>query len=288
MTPNLNRLDEKQLQFIRNLVLLAESVEDHQYALQMMQEFARRVPGNELDLARFTLLYGDIDQGLTMLQGLFEARMDEVLTVMLEAFRQRRSEAKEKFDAEITRMVRQALRDDPESARRLVFEAEMLEVQEKFDESIAAYNKLLARDDIPRMVRATGLNNLAFILALKSKRPEDMELALRSTNEAIEILGPLSDILDTRALVYMASNHYPDAVADMRLAVMVAPTPSKYFHLAQAELGAGNEAGAKAAWARAKTDGIGPTKVSQLEREALEELSKKMDSLGPSAPTAQL
>jgi tetratricopeptide (TPR) repeat protein len=288
MTPNLNTLNEQQLQFLRSLVQLADGVDDHEYALKMMQEYARRVPGNELELARFTLLYGDIDQGLSLLQGQFETRMDDVLSVALEGFRKRRSEAQEKLDAEITRMIRLALRDDPESARRLVFEAEMLEVQEKFDESIAAYNKLLARDDVPKIVRATALNNLAFILALQSKRPEDLELALRSSNQAVEILGPLSDILDTRALVYIASNHFEDAVADMRLSVMVSPTPSKYYHLAVAELGAGNEAAAKAAWARAKADGIGPDKVSQLERAALDGFSRKMDGLGSGAPTAQL
>ena len=185
-------------------------------------------------------------------------------------------------------MVRAALRDDPESARRLVFEAEMLEVQDKFDESIAAYNKLLARDDMPRLVRATALNNLAFILALKSDKPEDLELALKSVNEAIEILGPISDILDTRALVYVANGDFQRAAEDMRLSVMVTPTPSKYYHLALAELGAGNESGAKAAWQRAQADGIGPEKVSELERDQLEEFMAKMKQLGASAPTAQL
>ena len=40
--------------------------------------------------------------------------------------------------------------------------------------------------------------------------------------------------------------------------------------------------------ARAKADGIGPQKVSQLERTALDSFSKKMDSLGSATPTAQL
>jgi cellulose synthase operon protein C len=233
-------------------------------------------------------MYGDVDEGMTMLQSQFEARMDDVLTVAMEVLRKRRAEAPEKLDAEITRMVQQSLRDDPESARRLVFQAEMLEVQEKFDESIAAYNKLLARDDVPALVRATALNNLAFLLALKSDKPEDLELALRSVNEAIEILGPISDILDTRALAYLANGQFPEAVADMKLSVMVTPTPSKFYHLAAAELGAGNKDGAKAAWERAVAEGIAADKVSQLERQQLQEFAKKMEALGAATPTAQL
>ena len=74
----------------------------------------------------------------------------------------------------------------------------------------------------------------------------------------------------------------------MKLSVMVTPTPSKFYHLAAAELGAGNEAGAKAAWERAVVEGIAPEKVSELEREELQEFTKKMESLGASSPTAQL
>ncbi|HEX6964059.1 MAG TPA: hypothetical protein VF175_19480, partial [Lacipirellula sp.] len=288
MTPNLAVLTAEQLKFLRSLVTLADGVGDHEYALKMMQEYARRAPGHELELARFTALYGDLDQGLQMLESQFDARMDDVLAVALEVLRNRRAEAPEELDATVGRMVRTALRDDPESARRLVFEAEMLEVQDKFEESIAAYNRLLARDDMPRLVRATALNNLSFILALQSKKPEDLDLALRSVNEAIEILGPISDILDTRALIYVAAGEFDKAAEDMRLSVMVTPTPSKYYHLAVAELGAGNEAGAKAAWQRAQADGIAPDKVSELERDQLQEFAEKMKQLGASSPTAQL
>nr|MBA3481508.1 tetratricopeptide repeat protein [Pirellulales bacterium] len=288
LTPDLRLLKPEQLQFVKSVAMQADSVGDHEYALTLMREYARRAPGSELDLARLTALHGDVNEGLTMLQAQFDARMDDVMAVAMEVLRKRRSEAPEKLDAEVTRMVQQSLRDDPESARRLVFQAEMLEVQEKFDESIAAYNALLARDDVPKLVRATALNNLAFLLALKSKKPEDQELALRSVNEAIEILGPISDILDTRALVYLAGGQFAEAVADMKLSVMVTPTPSKFYHLAAAELAAGNKEDAKAAWERAVTEGIGPDKVSELEREGLQEFIKKMEALGAATPTAQL
>ena len=55
----------------------------------------------------------------------------------------------------------------------------------------------------------------------------------------MRVLGPNSDLLDTRALGYLASGDVKKALEDFRAAVMDAPSSplsaSKYFHLAQAE-----------------------------------------------------
>lgn len=287
MTPDLTRLTEEQLKFLRGLALTADGAGDHEYALTLLQEYARRAPDAALDLARLNALYGNVDEGLASLRSLAPENMDDSMRVALEVLRKRRSEAPEKLDAEVERIVRSGLRDDPESARRLVLEAEMLEVQEKFDESVVAYKKLLARDDVPTLVRATALNNLAFILALKSKTPQDLELALNSVNEAIELIGPISDILDTRALVYLKQEQYPLALEDMKQAVRMNPTASKYYHLAAAQLGAGDAAGAAAAWKQAQDQGIGPDAVSKLEQQDLEGFKKKIAEAAAAGATAQ-
>lgn len=287
MTPDLTRLTEEQLKFIRSLAQTADGVGDHEYALTLLQEYGRRAPDAALELARMNALYGNVDEGLASLRSLAPQNFDDSMRVAVEVLRTRRDEDPAKLDAEVERIVRSGLRDDPEAARRLVLEAEMLEVQEKFDESVAAYQKLLARDDVPTMVRATALNNLAFILALKNKTPEELELALNSVNEAIELIGPLSDILDTRALVYLKQQQFPLAVDDMKQAVKMNPTASKHYHLAAALLGAGDEAGAVAAWKQAQADGIGPEAVSKLERQDLEGFAKKIEQAGAAGATAK-
>jgi tetratricopeptide (TPR) repeat protein len=287
MTPDLARLTEEQLKYVRGLAQTADGAGDHEYALTLMQEYARRAPDGALELARMNALYGNVDEGLASLRSLAPQNMDDSMRIAVEVLRNRRDEDPAKLDAEVERIVRSALRDDPESARRLVLEAEMLEVQEKFDESIAAYQKLLARDDVPTLVRATALNNLAFILALKSKTPEDLELALNSVNEAIELIGPISDILDTRALVYLKQQQYPLAAEDMKQAVRMNPTASKYYHLAAALLGAGDEEGAAAAWKQAQAEGIGPDAVSKLEQQDLEGFTKKIEQASAAGATAQ-
>ena len=283
LTPDMTVLNEEQLQAVRSVALMAESVGDHEYAIKLMREFARRSPGNDLELAKLVALHGSIDDGLAMLRQLFETNIDGVIGLAVEMLRARRSEDPEKLDAEVDRLVRQALRDDPDSARRMVLQAEMTEVQERYDEAIAAYEKLLGRDDVPELMRAAAGNNLAFLLAL-SKR--ELDRALEVANEAIAVIGPISDILDTRALVYIARGEFAKAVDDLQLAVMVGATPSKYFHLAQALLGAGDEQAALEAWKKAEAEGIAPEKFPKLEREALEKLKQKMDSLRTS--TAQL
>ena len=278
MTPNLRVVTQQQLEFLGNLAQLADKVGDYEYALKLMTEYARRVPGSELAMARLTALHGDLQQGVNMLKQSFDSDIDNTLSVALEVLRARRSEAPQMLDDEVNAMIRKSLRDDPESARRLVMEAEALEIQEKFEEAIAAYAKVLARDDVPKPIRAMAANNMAFLVALKSQKPEDLDLALKAVNEAVQSLGPTSDILDTRALVYLARGQNAEAVADMKLAVKMKLTPSKSYHLAQALFAAGDLEGAVAAWQRAKADGLGPDKVSQLELEKLEQFTRQIES----------
>jgi tetratricopeptide (TPR) repeat protein len=287
MTPDLTRLTEDQLKYLRALAQTADGVGDHEYAMTLMQEYSRRAPDAALELARLNALYGNVDDGLASLRALAPQNMDDVTRIAIEVLRKRRAEAPEKLDEVVGQIVRASLRDDPEAARRLVLEAEMLEVQEKFDESIAAYKKLLARDDVPKLVRATALNNLAYILALKSNSPEDLELAVNSVNEAIDIIGPISDILDTRGLALLKQQQFAPAAEDMKVAVKMNPTASKYYHLASALLGAGDEAGALAAWKQAQAAGIGPDSVSKLEQEDLAAFTAKITQLAAAGVTAQ-
>ena len=64
-------------------------------------------------------------------------------------------------------------------------------------------------------------------------RPGD---ARKLIDEAIQIFGPTSDLLDTRALVEIAQKDPKQAIADLDLATVDHPTGLKFFHLAQAHL----------------------------------------------------
>jgi len=124
------------------------------------------------------------------------------------------------------------------------------------------------------------------LLAVRNQSPADLELALSSVNDAIEVIGPLSDVLDTRALVYIAQQQYQQAAEDMKLALKSTPTPAKYYHLAAALLGAGDQQGALAAWEKAKAEKITLESVSTPERPALEAFMKKIEQVGAPGATA--
>ena len=283
MTPTSGALTEQQLSNLAVISNLAEAVGDNEYALQVMREYARRVPGNELTLARLIALYGDLDEGLTALKQVFPTNIDDTLRLAVEMLRARRAEDPARLDEEINRLVRQARHDDPDSARRMVLASEVMEIQEQYDDAITAYNELLARDDVPPLIRATTLNNLSFLLTLNKT---DLDRALTMVNEAIDIVGPISDILDTRGIVYHAQGDYAKAVADLKLCVMITPTASKYFHLAAAQLAAGDKQGALDAWEQAEEQGIAPEKVSKLEWDDLKQFQKEIEAVRSS--TAQL
>jgi tetratricopeptide (TPR) repeat protein len=283
MTPTSGALTEQQLRNLAVISDLAEVAGDREYALQVMREYARRVPGNELKLARMIALYGDLDEALIALKQVFPTKIDDTLQVAVEMLRARRAEDPARLDEEVNRLVRQARHDDPDSARRMVLASEVMEIQERYDDAVTAYNELLARDDVPPMIRATAENNLAFLLTLNKT---DLDRALELVNDAIHFVGPISDILDTRGIVYHAKREYAKAVDDLKLCVMITPTASKYFHLAAARLAAGDKQGALDAWEQAEEQGIAPEKVSKLEWDDLKQFQKEIEAVRSS--TAQL
>lgn len=283
MTPNLTALKPAQLRNLRIIALMANDVGDHEYGLELMREYARRAKDNSSELTRMIALHGDLDEALTTIKTTFPSNMDEGLRTVVEMLRSRRAEDAQRLDEEAERFVRMARRDDPDSAQRMVLEAEVLEIQERYDDSVAAYRALLARDDVPPLIRATAENNLAFLLSLKKA---DLDDALKLVNGAIDRVGPISDILDTRGLVYHAQGDAAKAVDDLKLSVKVGPTASKYFHLTAALLAAGDKKAAVDAWQQAELMDIGPKKVSKLEVDELQEVSKQIEAIRSS--TAKL
>lgn len=283
MTPPLNVMNAAQLKNLRIIALMANEVGDYEYGLKLMREHARRSKDESMELTRMIVLHSDLDDALTTLKGAFPSSIDESLRIAVELLRSRRTEDPKRLDEEIDRFVRMARRDDPESAQRMVLEAEVLEIQERYDDSIAAYRALLARDDVPSLIRATAQNNLAFLLSLKKA---DLDEALSMVNDAVNLVGPISDILDTRGLVYLSQGNSAKAIDDLKLSVKVGPTASKYFHLASALLAAGDKKGAVEAWQQAELLDIGPQKVSKLEADKLQDVVKQIEAIRSS--TAQL
>jgi tetratricopeptide (TPR) repeat protein len=137
--------------------------------------------------------------------------------------------------------------------------------QGKYAEAEAIYRSLADRDK----TGAIPLNNLAWLLALqKGKEAEALPLIRR----AIELQGESSNVLDTRAITFMALDRPGDAVRDLENAIVRGPTAIKYFHLARAYRMAGRRDEAGQALKKAKDLGLTLAEVHPLERPAYNDL----------------
>src|SRR5207247_9392925 len=76
-----------------------------------------------------------------------------------------------------------------------------------------------------------AMNNLAWVLAHRGPSPEALELVQR----AVAVAGPLADLLDTRAKVYLSPGRSAEASQDLEAAIHEAPTAMRYFQPALAE-----------------------------------------------------
>jgi hypothetical protein len=123
------------------------------------------------------------------------------------------------------------------------------------------------------------LNNLEFLVSLagSSAASDDDPVAL--IEEAAKIMGPNSDILDTRAVVLMSRKRYKDAIHDLELSVTDNPTNAKYFHKAQAHLLAGENRAAIEAWEKAEELGLTRDALNRMEHGNYDQVKAKIDQI---------
>ncbi|HPP54271.1 MAG TPA: hypothetical protein PK777_15065, partial [Thermoguttaceae bacterium] len=107
--------------------------------------------------------------------------------------------------------------------------ASLADLQDDYAEQIRLYREFLRRDDVRDREKAVVWNNLAFLLAAEGKQPEE---ALRFIEQAIEIMGPVPELLDTRGVALLAAGKPKEALADLNQAVQEAPSGVMYFHRA--------------------------------------------------------
>lgn len=216
---------------------------------------------------------GDIDRAFVLLE---EARknqpMIEILPCALEALRGHRDMAtKEKFKM-LEEWVGTGLKGEANPQQIKLLLAELYDLQGRYPEVISTYRDILADEEANAYQKALVKNNLAFVLAITKESPLALAEALKITDEAIRVLGPTSDLLDTRGLVYLSMAKSNEALADLRTAIAADASSTKYFHLAMAEKQAGNVEAARTALAKAVEMGIDANQFTSLEKANFEKL----------------
>lgn len=145
--------------------------------------------------------------------------------------------------------------------------ADLRDIQKRYDETIAIYRTILEKDSN----NVIALNNLSWMLSFM---PKDREVCLPLVNRAIHLRGPVADLLDTRAVIYLNLNKPRDAIKDLKSAYDEVGSASILFHLAQAQLRAGDADAARETYRQAELAGFDPKTVHPLEQPGLEELTR--------------
>jgi cellulose synthase operon protein C len=157
-----------------------------------------------------------------------------------------------------------------------------LQMREHPQDAAQTYREVLAKDEN----NIIALNNLAVVLALQKVNVDE---AQRLVNRAIDIAGPVPAMLDTRALVRMASGQVVAAVADLDEAIQDDPRQTLYFHRALASWQIGRKGDTPEAvretQKRAATEAFREARRLGLKPEGLHPLERAdYDALAASIP----
>ena len=173
--------------------------------------------------------------------------------------------------AKVEHWIEQAARLDPESAAAVIRLADFRLLRNQLEEAETLYRDVV--DVVPD--DASVLNNLAWLLAVqKERQTEAAELIAR----AINVAGPLPELLDTRGTIRMNSGALDEAVADFRQAIRNLDAPLYRFHLAQAYQKAGESTRARDQLRLAYQGGLRAGHLPVREQTAFEELCRQTGS----------
>jgi tetratricopeptide (TPR) repeat protein len=144
-----------------------------------------------------------------------------------------------------------------------------------YREAIATYEQILRNNGESLLAR----NNLAWLLALHAGQGVE---ALEEIQKAIDLGGPLPELLDTRAVIYLALRRTDKAIEDLgssleQVSGASTSTANRKFHLARAHWSRNEKTEAKRAFAEAKSAGLQETGLHPLELPAFRRLVKEMN-----------
>ena len=226
-------------------------------------------PGRTLALIEYLARQDRPQEALDLCEKAMSKWSPEPVTLASLAIYKARS-ATEPQHRKVENWVREAVHQKPDDVVVNTKLAILRTLQGNYTEAEAIYRRLLEanRDNVE------ALNNLAWQLALRDKNCEE---ALKLVDRAIDIAGPNSTLLDTRAVVLMQLGQGDKAREVLEEAVSSDPDrPIYYFHLARALKMTNSPSEALEALERSKVLGQTEESVDPLERGAYRKLCQEI------------
>ena len=240
-------------------------------AEEMYRDVASRKPECIVDLIRFLSRNWQPDEAFALCESAWQKAPPQVVAATCVDLLRSREATPEELQ-QVQRWIQTALLRDPESADLLFQLGNASHLAGNYADAESMYRRAIQKAAQPSLVMLAS-NELALLLALhRHETPEAIQLM----NRAIEMNGPLSFLLDTRATVYLAEGDAATAIRDLELAIADTPTATNKFHLAQAQLLAGDPVAAAAAWRDSMSLGLHLKGIHPLERSVFEELNSKL------------
>jgi tetratricopeptide (TPR) repeat protein len=239
-------------------------------AEEAYRAFIAREPGRAdrlLALAQFLARRDRISEAMEILTKAWSmGRPEQVAATALAVYDAPSSGENQKRQVEA--WVAEAVRKRPEAVR-LTTKLGLMWIREgRFSDAEQLLRRLLARDP----ENADALNALAWLLAMQDQRKSPEALGL--IDRAIEIRGPDSELLDTRAVVRIRAGQPGKAIDDLMAVHQVDPAnAASTAHLGWAYHVSGQADLAKTAFHKAGALGWTLANADPLERAVFEKLA---------------
>jgi len=239
-------------------------------AEEIYRQLARKSGSEDsLQLAAFLGRQGRLSEALDICEKLWDSFPAERMTSLaLAILNARKSPTPQQFQ-QVERLIEKALQKQPESLALQMDVANLRTLQHQYLQAEQVYQSILDQD--PTNVMA--LNNLAWFQALLDNNYGE---AFKNVQKAIEIAGPMAELLDTRALIYLNLDKIDDAIRDLDACIRDVPTATMYFHLAQAQHKARRQKDAVESIRRARKMNLAQA-IHPLEEKALDRLLVDLD-----------
>ncbi len=225
-------------------------------------------PGFQLQLAEFLsrLSPAKIDESLDMLDRIMDGSDPFAFGMTCAAVQKNIATHKDKVKR-LDEVVERALRKLNRPVTLLMVMADSLTSQSRYADAEKFYREVIKKN--PH--ESTALNNLAVLLALQGVKLDE---AMIFANQAIDLLGPIGPVLDSRACVYLAKRDPEKALKDINDSLADTETPIRFFHQAQAFAMMGQESSAKTSIFMANRMGLTPDMLQPVEVPDFEKLKK--------------
>jgi predicted Zn-dependent protease len=259
--------DDARLQFMLEVGQVFSAVELEPQAETWYRKALAASPRSYVALAQCLARQGKLPEAVALCQEAAKADANPQPAIVAANLLTAHGAGK-KDSRQIEPLLTDAVSRHPTNAELLFAVAILRTVQDRTDDAIGLFERLVAA--APK--HALGLNNLATLLA---EQPGRQGEALKHIDQAIELVGRQGALLDTKGTVLLLEGKVAEAIVCLEEAVeSVAADPRYSFHLAAAYQRIGRTADAKVAFQRALENGLDKQVLTSGDRQFRTQLEK--------------